>query len=92
MSKNNNQPPRRVDWWLHKSDYECAYLGALGMSTRYIESKTDLTPGKISYRLKKASLKRMDYRNGTSPVAKTVLKFIRPLVLAELNSHLKNHG
>lgn len=91
MSKNNAAAPRRVDWWIYKEDYECAYLGALGFSTRYIASKTGLTNGKIGYRLKKATIRRMDYRNGESRFASIVLKSIRPLMQREVAAFLKNH-
>lgn len=87
----NTKLPRRVDWWVYKEDYECAYLGALGFSTRYIMSKTGLTNGKVTYRLKKASIRRMDYRNGSSPFATVVLKSIRPLMQREVNAFLKGH-
>lgn len=88
---SNNKQPRRVDWWIYKEDYECAYLGALGFSTRYIASRTGLTSGKITYRLKKATIRRMDYRNGSSPFATIVLKNIGPLMKREVNAFLTDH-
>lgn len=88
MSNNKNQP-RRVDWWIYKEDFECAYLGALGFSTRYIAEKTGLTNGKITYRLKKADIRRMDYRNGTSAFASVILKSVRPMMQREVNAYLK---
>lgn len=87
-----NKQPRRVDWWIYKEDFECAYLGALGFSTRYIATKTGLTNGKITYRLKKAEIRRMDYRNGESPFASIVLKSIRPMMQREVNEFLKDHN
>lgn len=91
MSKQNNKP-RRVDFFIYPDDYECAFLGALGMSTRAIEHKTGLTPGKITYRLKKATIKRMDYRNGTSQFAAIILRQARPTINRELRDFLKVHG
>ena len=93
MSKTTHPttPPRRVDWWIYKEDYECAYLGALGFSTRYIQSKTGLSHGKIGYRLKKAMIRRMDYRDGVSPLAKVILQSVRPLMQKEVNAFLSDH-
>jgi hypothetical protein len=92
MSNNNNSKPRRVDWWIYQEDHECALLGAMGFSTRYIASRTGLSPGKIGYRLKKATIKRMDYRNGDSSVAKMVLRNMRPSIMGALDHYLKTHG
>lgn len=91
MSDKVRSAPRRVDWWVHKDDYECAYLGALGFSTKYIEGKTGLTHGKITYRLKKAQIRRIDYRNGESHFAAIVLKLIRPVMNREVGAFLTDH-
>ena len=53
--------------------YQAGILGALGLSTRAIQNNTDLTAGQILYRLKKIGVKRQDYRNGQSSIAKYVL-------------------
>jgi hypothetical protein len=89
MEATKRAKPRRVDFELYKDDFEAALLGSLGFSTRYIQSKTKLTNGKITYRLKKASVKRMEYRNGQSDIAKLVLRNLRPTVERELHHYLK---
>lgn len=85
---HNNQP-RRVDFNTYDEDYECAYLGSLGFSTRYIAFRTKLTPGKITYRLRKAAVRRMDYRNGDSEFATIVMRNLRPVLTKHLDKFLK---
>lgn len=65
---------RRVDFIRDPVDFQCALLGALGLSTSYIGKETELTPCQITYRLHKANVKRADYRNGGSAFAK---RFVR---------------
>jgi hypothetical protein len=86
---NNNQTkPRRVDFFTNDSDYECAFLGSMGFSTRCIGRQIQLTPGQIIYRLRKAAIRRIDYRDGTSDVASIMLRHMRPSVEKELTSYL----
>jgi hypothetical protein len=80
--------PRFVNFALYDEDYECAFLGAMGFSTRYISTQTHLGGGQVNYRLKKAHIRRMDYRNGTSAFAQIMLQS-RPRLQRELNSQLK---
>jgi hypothetical protein len=61
--------PRKVNFKEELMDFRVAVLGALGWSTAAIVSKTSLTPCQVTYRLKKASLKRSDYRSGYSGIA-----------------------
>ena len=82
--------PRRVDFDIYKEDFDAAMLGALGMSSRFIESRTSLSHGKIAYRLKKAHVRRSDYRDGTSVFARIVLKHIAPLAKNEMRAYLKD--
>jgi len=81
--------PRRVDFFKYEEDYECAFLGALGFSTRFICSQTKLSPGKITYRLKKAHVRRMDYRDGYSEISSIMRKKMRPVISPELTRELK---
>lgn len=46
----------------------------LGYSDNFIMSRTHLTKGQIAYRIRLAGVKRRDYRDGVSAVAKGVLK------------------
>lgn len=70
---------RRVDFLGRDDDHDCAFYGAIGMSTKFIAKRTNLSPSQITYRLKKAGLtklngaSRMDYRNGDSPFSVAVL-------------------
>jgi hypothetical protein len=83
------QPIKRVDFLGNDSDYEAAFLGSLGFSTRCIITRTKLRPGQVTYRLKKASIRRIDYRDGTSDMASLVLRQMRPAIEDELNKYLK---
>src|SRR5206468_7940248 len=76
--------PRLVDYMHNREDYECALLGALGFSSRYIQSKTGLRNGQITYRLHKAHIRRMDFRNGDSVYAKMVLRNMRSVAEPKL--------
>lgn len=89
MSNNSKTTPRRVDWFLHDDDYECAYLGSLGFSTRYIMRMTKLTSGKITYRLKKAAIRRIDYRDGNSDLATLVQRNMRGTIQNAVTKYLK---
>lgn len=68
MKKDN----RHKITFLDAEDLEVVVRGALGQSTKAIQSKTRLTPCQITYRLAKANIRRMDYRNGESSVARQV--------------------
>lgn len=81
--------PRRVDWELYDEDYECTYLGALGRSNRNIIARTKLSPGKISYRLRKYQIRRLDYRDGTSDIALIVERALRGPISKQLTEYLK---
>jgi hypothetical protein len=69
--------PQRVVW-KSSADLECAIMGALGFSTKFIGERTGLTPCQISYRLKRGDIRRSDYRNGTSRIALRVINKIAP--------------
>lgn len=86
---SDNERPRRVDFLSNKDDYECAYMGALGFSTKAINNHTKLRAGQITYRLKKAHIKRMDYRDGVSSFATIVYRNLRPTLSKQLNVFLK---
>lgn len=81
-------PPRPVNL-LHGEDFKCALLGSLGFSTRLIMQHTTLTPSQISYRLRKADIRRADYRNGESSVAENLLQRARTVAVPALKQHLR---
>ena len=69
--------PMRVNW-ASDQDLQCAILGAMGFSTRFIGEQTGLSPCQISYRLSKGRIKRADYRNGESEMAQRVMDQVAP--------------
>lgn len=75
-----------------KTDREAVLLGAFGFSTSYIESKTKLSSGQVGYRLKKAGIKRVEFRNGSSRFAKLVLRQVRDEADAMLIRKLQTDG
>jgi hypothetical protein len=88
--KTNNHKARRVDFFDNSSDYEAAFLGSLGFSTRCIQQRTKLTSGQVTYRLKKAAIRRIDYRDGNSETATIVLKVMRHGIETELTKYLRD--
>lgn len=87
---NNKTAPRRVDFFDVADDFEAAFLGSLGFSTRCIMKHTKLRQGQITYRLKKAEIRRIDYRDGTSDTAKVVLQKLRDSLERDLNLYLRD--
>lgn len=90
MNQNNNNKTRRVDFFGISEDYETAFLGQLGFSTRCIQRHTRLRPGQIAYRLRRAHIRRVDYRDGTSDTATIVLRSLRGALEKDLNRYLKD--
>ena len=86
---DSNSKPRRVDWFSYDEDFECAYLAAIGRSNRSIIARTKLTPGKITYRLRKAQIRRVDYRDGNSEIALMVERSLRGSLSKNLTTYLK---
>jgi hypothetical protein len=90
MTRNSQQAPRRVDFFDNAQDYEAAFLGSLGFSTKCIVRHTKLGPGQVNYRLKKASIRRIDYRDGNSETATLILRGMRPTLEKQLTHHLRD--
>lgn len=67
--------PIRVTW-TSDDELRCAILAGMGFSTAFIMAETGLTACQISYRLRKAAIKRADYRNGGSAMAERMLGYI----------------
>jgi hypothetical protein len=65
--------PMRVDFVNHAVDLRVAVLGSLGFATDYIAAKTGLTRCQVLYRLRRAGVRRLDYRNGDSAVVANVV-------------------
>jgi len=88
-NRTNHRPKQRLVDYLHvRADFQCALLGAFGFSTYYIKSKTGLSPGQIGYRLKKAQISRMAFRDGQSVYAELVLRNVRQVAQDKLVKHL----
>jgi hypothetical protein len=62
-----------VDFVNNKHDIQCAIMGRLGLSTKFIKERTGLTPCQVGYRLNKKSIKRADFRNGRDPIVERLL-------------------
>lgn len=58
------------DWRIHPQTFLALVLGGAGYATSYIMQRTGLTKSQIDDRLRYYSVKRADYRNGTSRIAK----------------------
>jgi hypothetical protein len=81
-------PARRVNL-LAGDDFKCAIMGSLGFSTNLIMRHTDFTTSQIGYRLRKAEIRRSDYRNGESAVAESMLQNARMIAIPTVKAHLK---
>lgn len=79
----------KVDFFANRDDLRTAMLGALGFSTRYIAAQTKLTTCQIQYRLNKAAIRRLDYRNGDSDVAHLVFKQVQSQVYERIKPKLQ---
>lgn len=82
--------PRRVDLLNDPADFQCAALGAQGFSTKFLMERTGLSACQVTYRLHAASVRRCDYRNGHSQVAKALLKQTQDTVDKIVAKHLRH--
>ena len=80
-------PARRVNL-LAGDDFKCAIMGSLGFSTNLIMRHTEFTPSQVGYRLRKAEIRRSDYRNGESAVAESMLQNARVIAIPAVKAHL----
>lgn len=69
-----SQTKRRVDPLNNSDDFECLMLAEFGFGGKFISQSTRLSPGQISYRIRKAGMSIRDYRNGISHGAKWILR------------------
>lgn len=56
-----------------RADLECIGLARLGFPYKTIAQQTGLSKGQVGYRLKCAGISPMDYRHGTSELAKKIM-------------------
>lgn len=80
---------RLVDFSNNADDFQAVLLGSLGFSTNCIASKTGLSGGQVIYRLGKAGVRRMDYRNGDTRIAGIVLQDMEEKAARQVRDHLK---
>lgn len=85
------QSPRPVDPVNNWQDRWCLLLAMRGRSNRAIIKRTRLTPGQISYRLKKYDVSRMEFRNGEGRFAEIVDKSLKNIAHESLMQHLQRH-
>ncbi len=64
---------RLVNFRENLLDRKVAIYGALGFGSKFISREVKLSEGQVNYRLKRANIKRSNYRNGSSPFAKIVV-------------------
>jgi hypothetical protein len=69
--------PMPVDFELNDVDQEIALLGEAGWHTKAIARTTQMTASQAQYRLGMAGVKRKNYRDGKSEMAKFVLHMVR---------------
>lgn len=79
----------QVDYLRHREDFQCVVLAGLGFSTELISQKTGLSHGQVIYRIKKANVKRSDYRDGGSRIAARVISGSKEYAEAEMQRQLK---
>lgn len=79
---------KRVDFINQVQDLRALVLGSLGFSTGYICGQTGLRSGQVLYRLQKGGIKRLDYRNGTSPAANEVMTMASKRLALEIKDRL----
>ncbi len=92
MKSPKREKRRFVDYLAKDEDHECALLGALGFSSNLIMRQTGLRPGQISYRLHKADISRMEFRNGTSPWARMMMSNMKEVAEPRLNEYLRRYS
>lgn len=85
---------RRINW-IDSTTLKACILGKLGFSNKKIIRETNLTQSQLTYRLHRAGIRRIDYRDGTSHTAKVVVSNVTNLIADKTkreNSRLLNKG
>lgn len=82
--------------WGDPNQMTVARLGSLGRTTKSICRATGFTPCQVTYRLAAAGIKRMDWRDGSSPVAKfaeqSSADYLDQILRQKLLRHHKEKG
>ena len=83
---------RRVHFTENADDFRCALLGRMGFSTQFIMRQTRLSQGQVSYRLRRARIKRSDYREGKLSITTGLIQSASQVSIPALLAHLKELG
>jgi hypothetical protein len=90
--RTGKRRPIRVDYENNAADHQCALLGSLGFSTKFIIAETGLTECQTTYRLHKAEIRRSDYRNGVKDtVGGSAANLVLDLAHEQADRELKKH-
>jgi len=79
--------PQRVTWATHEQ-LSVPMLASLGMSDRCIMERTGYTQSQVTYRLRQSGIKRRDYRDGSSTMARRVIDRVIPSRVSDIRSLL----
>ena len=79
---------RRINY-LAAENFLCCRLALLGFSTKLIMRKCDLSRSQVLYRLKRAGIRRWDYRNGESEIANVVIQRTQQATKRDLETRLR---
>ena len=100
-TRNNNQLAVRTTTELLKravrnqvaleEDRRCEYFAQLGFSNRLIRKHLGYTDYQIQRRLKRANIKRVDYRDGLSAIGKAVVQKLDAISERKLVQHIERY-
>lgn len=80
--------------FMDENDLEVVILGECGWHTKAIAAKTNLTMSQVQYRLTKALVKRLDYRNGLTQNSHVIADWWRksagPSIKRDLTTKWRN--
>ena len=79
----------KVNYFENRADMEVALMGALGFGTDYIAARTGLTHCQVLYRLGKAKICRVEYRNGDSQLARQVFGSVKGIAESSIRGKLR---
>jgi hypothetical protein len=71
-------------------DFQCTLLGSLGFSTRFIMAQTGFSHAQVAYRLRRARIRRADYRDGGSAISSSVLRQVSTASIPQVVAHLQS--
>lgn len=77
--------------FVRSADLLVEMMGMLGFSDRAIRKHLGFTSRQIQLRLKKAGIKRIDYRDCLSPLSKQVVYRLDALSERKLIEHIEQH-